>query len=272
METLWPSLNIISPSAQGMATPHQQELLDFQMNDNNFLKMVQMSLSLNKKIKGAQWSCATAEEAFAALDNNVPDAIQQVWIDQAERAFAEQASKLEAMDIFEVQLEKAPTAKLIEMNLIYNQRPSQHWGSATWIARALKIEQAQVQLIMDSWRTDTRSQIDSLIESAAKVIGDDWDDLFHQAPSTLLGGGDVNGDVFMLTQLGDAKGIILPLPSNIGKDHFHQLGFSFMVNQELELRQGQANDCLHELWLALADKAVIFCTDIRHGRNYKLTT
>ncbi|KAL4062076.1 hypothetical protein V8B97DRAFT_2026929 [Scleroderma yunnanense] len=224
METLWPSLNIISPSAQGMATPHQQELLDFQMNDNNFLKMVQMY------------------------------AIQQVWIDQAERAFAEQASKLEAMDIFEVQLEKAPTAKLIEMNLIYNQRPSQHWGSATWIARALKIEQAQVQLIMDSWRTDTRvtetqmlSIAHCLIESAAKVIGDDWDDLFHQAPSTLLGGGDVNGDVFMLTQLGDAKGIILPLPSNIGKDHFHQLGFSFMVNQELELRQGQANDCLHEL-------------------------
>ncbi|KAL4078342.1 hypothetical protein V8B97DRAFT_2021446 [Scleroderma yunnanense] len=221
METLWSSLNIISPSAQGMATPHWQELLDFQMNDNNFLKMV--------------------------------------WIDQAERAFAEQASKPEAMDIFEVQLEKAPTAKSIEMNLIYGQGPSQHWGSATWIARALKIEQAQVQLIMDSQRTETRvtetqmlsiahwhnqlqSQIDSLIESAAKVIGDDWDDLFHQAPSTLLGGGDANSDVFMPTQL------------------------------ELELRQGQANDCLHELQLALANKAVIFCTDIRHGRNYKLTT
>jgi len=42
METLWSSLNIISPSAWGMATPHRQELLDFQMNDNNFLKMVQM--------------------------------------------------------------------------------------------------------------------------------------------------------------------------------------------------------------------------------------
>jgi len=42
METLWSSLNIISPSAHGMATPHRQELLDFQMNDNNFLKMVRM--------------------------------------------------------------------------------------------------------------------------------------------------------------------------------------------------------------------------------------
>ncbi|KAI5998416.1 hypothetical protein F5J12DRAFT_724876, partial [Pisolithus orientalis] len=42
METLWSSLNIISPSARGMATPHQQEVLDFQMNDSNFLKMVRM--------------------------------------------------------------------------------------------------------------------------------------------------------------------------------------------------------------------------------------
>ncbi|KAL4079716.1 hypothetical protein J3A83DRAFT_4458720 [Scleroderma citrinum] len=151
-----------------------------------------------------------------ALTNNVPDAICPVWIDQAERAFVEQASKPEAMDIFEVQLEKAPTTKSIEMNLIYSQGPSQHQGSATWIARALKIEQAQVQLIMDSQRTDTRitetqmlsiahqhdqlqSQIDSLIESVAKVIGDDWVDLFHQAPSTLSGEGDANGDVFMPT-------------------------------------------------------------------------
>ena len=44
METLWSSLNIISPSARGMATPHRQELLDFQMNDSNFLKMVKMCM------------------------------------------------------------------------------------------------------------------------------------------------------------------------------------------------------------------------------------
>lgn len=42
METLWSSLNVVSPSARGMATPHRQELLDFQMNDSNFLKMVRM--------------------------------------------------------------------------------------------------------------------------------------------------------------------------------------------------------------------------------------
>jgi len=42
METLWSSLNIISPPTWGMAAPHWQEMLDFQMNDSNFLKMVRM--------------------------------------------------------------------------------------------------------------------------------------------------------------------------------------------------------------------------------------
>jgi len=42
METLWSSLNIISPSTQGMAAPNWQEMLDFQMNNSNLLKMVRM--------------------------------------------------------------------------------------------------------------------------------------------------------------------------------------------------------------------------------------
>lgn len=33
IQTLWSILNIVSPSTQGMSTPHRQELLDFQMND-----------------------------------------------------------------------------------------------------------------------------------------------------------------------------------------------------------------------------------------------
>jgi hypothetical protein len=45
METLWAPLNIISPSARGMGTPHRKEVLDYQMNDCNFMKMIRMSES-----------------------------------------------------------------------------------------------------------------------------------------------------------------------------------------------------------------------------------
>ena len=43
LETLWSLLNIVSRSTQGMTSSHWQELLDFQMNDSNFMKMIRMS-------------------------------------------------------------------------------------------------------------------------------------------------------------------------------------------------------------------------------------
>jgi hypothetical protein len=45
IETLWSMLNIVSGSTRGMSSPHRQELLDFQMNDSNFMKMIRMSMS-----------------------------------------------------------------------------------------------------------------------------------------------------------------------------------------------------------------------------------
>ena len=42
IETLWSILNIISVSTHTMSALHHQELLDFQMNDSNFMKMIQM--------------------------------------------------------------------------------------------------------------------------------------------------------------------------------------------------------------------------------------
>jgi len=52
----------------------------------------------------------------------------------------------------------------------------------------------------------------------------------------------------------------------------HELGLIDLVEQELQLRQGQANDTLHEIRLGLADKVVLFLTEVRHGRNYVGTT
>ena len=43
IETLWSNLNIVSGSTRGMSFLHCQELLDFQMNDSNFVKMIRIS-------------------------------------------------------------------------------------------------------------------------------------------------------------------------------------------------------------------------------------
>ncbi|KAF8422997.1 hypothetical protein L210DRAFT_3422947 [Boletus edulis BED1] len=54
-----------------MSTPHRQELLDFQMNDSNFMKMIWMSQSLAKKLHKANRSAMTAVMAFTDLDFTV---------------------------------------------------------------------------------------------------------------------------------------------------------------------------------------------------------
>lgn len=158
-------------------------------------------------------------------------------------------------------------------------------GSATWMAQALKVEEAQVlgqqlhrinardtesKRLQVSRRQDKlQSQINGLVQTAAHFLGSDWDNGLVY-PSQADRTDDID-DFFSSSTPGDAEAMVLPLPSYLGLDRCWQLGLDDLANQELQLRQGQANDSLHEMRLALADKAVLYRMDVRHGRNYNMT-
>ncbi|KAI6012389.1 hypothetical protein F5J12DRAFT_926324 [Pisolithus orientalis] len=243
METLWSSLNIISPSVRGMATPHQQEAT---------------AMRLKQKLKVAEESYLVVEGRFADLNGNVPLAISQSWGEEAAAALENQLSRPQAMDIYEVRLQKgfalsgieAPSEKEIEIDLLAIPQPGHSQGMVTWIAKALKIEEAQIQLTVACQHITSRAteaqNLHHCIFEDAKLC---WSSNPH-----------------------DPETIALLLPSNVGKDHFEQSGLGYVTIMELQLWQGQANDCLHELWLVLAEKAVIFQTDIHHGSNYHMAT
>jgi len=55
--------------------------------------------------------------------------------------------------------------------------------------------------------------------------------------------------------------IFMPLSLQIAD--MHRLGLATMASQELELRQGQANDALEGLRLALGHKSLLFQTKVR---------
>ncbi|KIN97555.1 hypothetical protein M404DRAFT_32179 [Pisolithus tinctorius Marx 270] len=177
------------------------------------------------------------------------------------------------MDIFEVRLQKAPSAKAIEIDLLAIPQAGHSQGMVTWIAKALKIEEAQIQLAAACWQITSRateaqtltiacrrdrlqSHIHGIFDTAEKLFGDRFKD----------------AEMCWSSHPHDPETIALPLPSNIGKDHFEQSGLGYVTLLELQLQQGQANDCLHELRLILAEKVDIFRTDIRHGSNYHMTT
>ncbi|KAI5997776.1 hypothetical protein F5J12DRAFT_785008 [Pisolithus orientalis] len=190
METLWSSLNIISPSARGMATPHQQEAT---------------AMRLKWKLKVAEESYLVVEGRFADLNGNVPPAISQSWGEEV-AALDNWLSRPQAMDIYEVRLQKgfglsgieAPSAKAIEIDLLAIPQPGHSQGMVTWIAKALKIEEAQIQLAVACWHISSRateaqnltiahchdhlqSHIHGIFDTAEKLFGDRFEDseLFH---------------------------------------------------------------------------------------------
>ncbi|KAI5998406.1 hypothetical protein F5J12DRAFT_724985 [Pisolithus orientalis] len=276
MVTLWSSLNIIPPSARGMATPHQHIRKQKNGLNLNFLKMVRMhqsTMRLKQKPKVAEESYLVVEGRFSDLNGNVPPAISQSWGEEAEVALENQLSRPQAMDIYEVRLQKAPSAKAIKIDLLAIPQPGHSQGMVTWIAKALKIEEAQIQLTVACWHITSRateaqnltiahhhdclqSHIHSIFNTAKKLFGDRFED----------------AKLFWSSNPHDPETIALLLPSNVGKYHFERSGLGYVTIMELQLWQGQANDCLHELWLVLAEKAVIFRTDIHHGSNYHMAT
>ncbi|KAG1889098.1 uncharacterized protein F5891DRAFT_987476 [Suillus fuscotomentosus] len=198
METLWAPLNIISPAACGMGTPHQKKCLDYQMNDYNFMKMIRTSKSLCKK-----YNQALAETAD-------PGKVRE-WESQERLVHQRCRRDPTAMDIYEVQLQKVLTRKQQEIQLLAEQGrgpgPIRRRGAATWLAEGLTIEEAQVTLQLE-------------IKKPEKAV--------------------------------------IPLPSNLGQDTCTAIGINDLAKQELILRQGQANDALHNIRVYLADKVVIF--------------
>lgn len=156
------------------------------------------------------------------------------------------------------------------------------------MARALGLEEAQVMLSLDAQKIDTRatevqrldisrhqdrlqSQINrKLVQSAITFLGDAFD-----AESIALDQTGIDNDpkdIFNTIPCGSVEAVVLLLPSYIGLEKCQELGLDSLVEQEVHLRQGQSNDALHEIHLALADKAVLFQTDVRHSRNYNMTS
>ena len=76
------------------------------MNDSNFMKMVRMTQSLERKLRNARHSLQCASDAFTHLDTGVPDNQRELWAMQERDAQEKCISDPSAMDIFDVQVNK----------------------------------------------------------------------------------------------------------------------------------------------------------------------
>ncbi|KAG1843425.1 hypothetical protein C8R48DRAFT_559693, partial [Suillus tomentosus] len=308
METLWAPLNIISPSARGMSTPHRKECLDFQMNDCNFMKMIRISKFLCRKFKEAVQGVQDSRHAFDRLSETAEDDTLVKWEAEATAAEDDRLHNPSSMDIYEVQLTKAPTRKQQELHLLNRQAQwpagEIHRGAATWLACGMTLEEAQVALLIDvkkmgKWPTDNQTlaiaqrrdrlqgQLDEFVRVTPTFLGNEFNSWDHLDGMTVMLDATELDSVGSSSEAADRSDdedqrdipvefnpetVVIPLPSNIGIERCAEWGVADLVLQEIVLREGQANDALHAVRVNLADKAVLFRTTVRSAKSQARST
>ena len=70
----------------------------------------------------------------------------------------------------------------------------------------------------------------------------------------------------------DAEHIALHLPSHLGRTWCNNNGSEDLAKAELRLREGQLNDALHNIRIALGHKSYLFRNDVRPARTQRLKT
>ncbi|KAG1730911.1 hypothetical protein EDB19DRAFT_1831884 [Suillus lakei] len=308
METLWVPLNIISPSARGMLTPHRQECLDYQMNDCNFMKMIRMGLFLSRKYKEAKCRVTKSTKAFDSLNDAADPEMVERWEAQERHAQASRVKDLSALDIYNVQLQKARTRKEVEVEVLqasFHHMGARHQlGAAAWIASGITVKEMQITLAMEIRRmgrhpTETQTleigrrliklqhSINEFVASAGRYLGEGYD-ADDRIPNMDMGflqdgpdsGGSSDEDSGNDQVQAGARPralfrpeiVVIPLLSNLGMERCKQLGAVDLVRQEITLREGQANNMLHAIRVHLADKAVLFRTTVRPAKSQARST
>ncbi|KAG2141392.1 uncharacterized protein EDB93DRAFT_1252536 [Suillus bovinus] len=284
METLWAHLNLISPAARGMLSPHRQECLDFQMNDFNFCKMICMKRTLCRKYKQVKNCITESEKAFNRLNEAAPANLKTEWLANKRIAQSSRINDPAVMDVYEINIKKALSKKEIELRLLEqgnarNAAPYRR-SVATWILMGLTIKEAQIALLievrrigkqtMETQRLDLaqqqdclQGQIDVFTHSAVTHLGEgfDGDDDHDDLNVDILD--DLDDDPEDFTETSDTwtnlpELIMIPLPSNLGVDRCRRLMAEDLIPLEMYLCEGQANDALHNLCIHLCNKAVLF--------------
>ncbi|KAG2069383.1 hypothetical protein BDR04DRAFT_1156750 [Suillus decipiens] len=112
-----------------------------------------MKRTLCQKYKLAKNGIAKSGRAFDRLDEAVPGHLKTEWLAQERVTQSSRIRNPAAMDLYDINIKKAPSKKEIELRLLedgnsHNAAPS-HRSVAMWISMGLVIEEAQIALLIE---------------------------------------------------------------------------------------------------------------------------
>ncbi|KAG2117531.1 hypothetical protein BD769DRAFT_1672572 [Suillus cothurnatus] len=268
LETLWAPFNKISPTARSMSHAHRQEVLDNHMRDSNWKKIVGIVKTLltkyNRALKGVDETKSPFDELTRSLN---PGKILMWGIDE-QKAMEKRG---EYLDIYQLQINKAPTMAEIRLKLTESENADTgHPGTVSWLITGINLEdlqdtlRAEIRLLPNDGTSAQKTAIEEKRQRLAAKIAK-----FHETADAMTVGMDLdigtvhsddprfchadNDDEEILTE---EMGIWMP--SSVSQQDALTLGLGPLQAEELELRKGQANDCLENLRMALSHKAIIY--------------
>jgi hypothetical protein len=136
LESLWSTLNSISPSARTATLAHRAELLDDHATDSNHKKMLGMVSSLCTNHQKASDMSIIAQEYYDNLTHQAGPTAVDRWEMDIRKAESTRCNNRSAMDIYSTNLERPKTPIASQLN------PSSS-ALDRWMAFALTVEDKQ---------------------------------------------------------------------------------------------------------------------------------
>jgi hypothetical protein len=136
LESLWSTLNSISPSARTATLAHRADLLDDHATDSNHKKMLGMVSSLYQNYQKAVDMSDHAEEYYANLTTQAGTLAVEKWEADVKDAEGERKDNRSAMDIYSAKLDRPaipPSAPLDPSSPALDR----------WMALAITVEAKQ---------------------------------------------------------------------------------------------------------------------------------
>jgi hypothetical protein len=119
----------------------------------------------------------------------------------------------------------------------------------------------------DSWHDDHAREIYTGAEFDGIDEEDDGDDSAAEGPYQMQFLRSCHSDSCI-----DAERILLHLPSHLGRNWCDNNAAKDLADAELRLREGQLNDSLHHIRIALGHKSYLFRNNVRPARTQRLKT
>ncbi|KAF5325617.1 hypothetical protein D9611_000333 [Ephemerocybe angulata] len=296
LESLWSTLNEVGRATSVMTLPHRMEVLDSNMMDSNWKKMLGLVPYLSKNLIQSRKEADNARGDFDTLSKAASAEQITEWSAQMDDAVKGREKNVSSMDIFNVATTKRKTRKGTQATLMSDEQVSggQTIGATKWIALGLDIQEQQLStllLVRRFGKLPTEAQgleIETRRERLARRVKEFYkiaDLLFPLLNVSELEtmsppyphctcddeecshSGETSNPLF--EDEGLPEYVQLALPSTV-KDR--PTNWKSVAKKERELRGAQAFDCLEKIRLEVGHKTFLFRANIQlaYGKKERL--